>query len=244
MRHEEVRDLVAVHALDALDGSDLAFVEAHLAGCPNCRADLKELREVAALLVAPEAPPHDSWDRLLAGLDEAARPTAAPPVLPRLSPGASPRGKRSFAVVALAGLLATGGAAWWWDHDRLADRVAASPTDDPVAAAVTTAILDGDARLVTLRNSGDTVVAAVALEADGDGFVVRSELPRLGAGRTYQLWATSGDSVVSLGVLGPAPRLAAFQFSGSLDQISITAEDAPGAAAQSLPAVAVGIISR
>lgn len=56
MRHEELEELIPLHALGALDGEDLRAVEAHLQeGCPQCERLLPEFSAIAARL--PESLP-------------------------------------------------------------------------------------------------------------------------------------------------------------------------------------------
>ncbi|HEY1733950.1 MAG TPA: zf-HC2 domain-containing protein, partial [Acidimicrobiales bacterium] len=50
LRHREIEDILAAYALDAVDATEAATVEAHLAGCPLCRAELDGYRETAAAL--------------------------------------------------------------------------------------------------------------------------------------------------------------------------------------------------
>ena len=63
MKHEDYQELIALHALDALDGEDeRRLLEAHLTDCADCRAELDAVRTTAASLayaappVAPVAP--------------------------------------------------------------------------------------------------------------------------------------------------------------------------------------------
>ncbi|CAA9305520.1 MAG: hypothetical protein AVDCRST_MAG89-768, partial [uncultured Gemmatimonadetes bacterium] len=89
MTHEDVQAALAAEALDALDGPEREAVRAHLAGCPECRAELDGYREAAALLArtAPHRPMEPARsDRLRARL--LARAAAdrqggeAPPAVP------------------------------------------------------------------------------------------------------------------------------------------------------------------
>jgi anti-sigma factor RsiW len=61
VEHEELRQLTAAYALDALDDADERALEDHLALCAECRADLASLRETAGSLahvpVSPAPPP-------------------------------------------------------------------------------------------------------------------------------------------------------------------------------------------
>lgn len=57
MESEEIHDLTAAYALDALDGADAREYEEHLRDCPRCRDELRELSETAsALAYATPAP--------------------------------------------------------------------------------------------------------------------------------------------------------------------------------------------
>lgn len=51
----EWRELLGAHALGRLEGSERAGLEAHLEGCPECRAELAELEPVVGML--PHADP-------------------------------------------------------------------------------------------------------------------------------------------------------------------------------------------
>lgn len=61
MRHEEYKEMLELAALDALGGEDVRALEAHMATCDECHAELAQLRDTAAMLmfyaepVAPSA---------------------------------------------------------------------------------------------------------------------------------------------------------------------------------------------
>ncbi len=112
MSHEEASELLGAYALDAVDGEELAELEAHLAGCPRCRAELDSLREVAAAMGNSVAPlPEGLWSSIASRLperhdedgeppaDAAARTrgaVAVPPARPRSHPrGGAPSSPRS-----------------------------------------------------------------------------------------------------------------------------------------------------
>ena len=54
--HEEYKEMLAAHALGALDGAEARSLEAHLEGCPECRAEADAWLETAAALA--HAAPH------------------------------------------------------------------------------------------------------------------------------------------------------------------------------------------
>ncbi|HEV2799728.1 MAG TPA: anti-sigma factor [Pyrinomonadaceae bacterium] len=74
MKHEEYKELIALEALDALErGADeQRALEAHLASCADCRAELRALSEAAASLAyvasTPEAPAPELRARILAAV--------------------------------------------------------------------------------------------------------------------------------------------------------------------------------
>jgi len=68
MTHEEYKELLAEHALGALDGTEARALEEHLASCAGCRAELSEWLDTSAALAyaAPRVePPAALRSRLL-----------------------------------------------------------------------------------------------------------------------------------------------------------------------------------
>lgn len=82
LSHDEVEGLLGAFALDAVDQDEWEAIELHLRGCPRCRAEVAEHREVAALLAHTGAPAPDGvWSRILSEL-EPAPPALRMPGLP------------------------------------------------------------------------------------------------------------------------------------------------------------------
>jgi anti-sigma factor RsiW len=80
MTHAEIEERLALLALGEVELADAREIEAHVAGCDSCRAELLELREAfgaIALSAAPVAPPPELRDRVLAAAS--APETARPP---------------------------------------------------------------------------------------------------------------------------------------------------------------------
>lgn len=68
MKHEEYREMLELAALDALAGEGARALEAHLSTCDECRAELAELRDAAAMLAFyadPVAPSAELTSRIL-----------------------------------------------------------------------------------------------------------------------------------------------------------------------------------
>jgi hypothetical protein len=70
--HHDIQELLGAFALDAVDDDERDVIEAHLAGCPRCRAEVAGHRETAALLAhTGDRAPDGVWDRIAEALDEA-----------------------------------------------------------------------------------------------------------------------------------------------------------------------------
>jgi anti-sigma-K factor RskA len=211
-------DDLAVYALDALDEPERALVDAHLAGCTACRAELDQHRTTLSHLTTPEEPPPELWDRI-------ARQTAATP--PRIAqapgPGPEPAAGRlapsdhMAPVVPLHRARDTAASGGEWTPRHRARRpsrrgawltaVAAVAVvlagiagvtawsqrgdDEPATVAeMAAAALDHpDATVVPLASTaGGEAGARIVTTGDLTGYVLLDDLPRIHDGHTYQLW--------------------------------------------------------
>jgi anti-sigma factor RsiW len=235
LRHDEVEELLGVYALDAVDDSERALVDAHLATCPRCRAEVDAHREVAAHLAQTGAPaPDELWDRIAGAIAGTEAPPLRLVVGDRPQPAPARRWRRlpmaaAAAVVAIplpsAGVLLSG------VHDR-------SPDRSELAAAALSAFESPRARTAELVDEDGTPLARVAVLPDGTGYLLAGALPDLD-GRIYQLWGSDGDTVVSLGSMGEAPQIVPFHADPAQTTLMITEEDEP-VEQSSNPAVVVG----
>ena len=252
--HGEIAELLGAYALDAVDADEAAAIEAHLATCPRCAAEVADHREVAALLAHTGAPaPEGLWTRISASLVEAPPEMDIPLVVPdRARTGvvdlAEQRKRRrpqwlpAAAVAAALVVVALVGGLVVSDDDAGPDggQQIAAPSLEDVAREV---MNDPEATRVVLSASEGDLEAPAAITADGSGYLMGSTLPALGEAETYQLWGIKGDLVVSLGVLGPSPGVIAFRADPTLEALAITQEVAPGVPSSSNPAVLVGELS-
>ena len=257
MSHEEAGELLAAYALDAVDGRELADLEEHLEVCPRCRAELDGLWEVAAAMGNSVEPmPEGLWSTIASRLPEREQ-VQEPPPMPQLVPEgrspfrAAPEGRRRLrrtAVTAAAALAVAAaavavvlGISLVRADNRVSNLQAAAAKSD---ATVTAALRAPGHRLVDLDTGTHTELAQVVVVPSGQGYLVSSELPPLGAGRTYQLWAIEGNRPISLGLLGGAPRQAAFTMAGSTrpSHLSITAEPSGGSVLPTGPIIATGTV--
>ena len=230
---EELEGLLGAYALGAVDDDERAQIEAYVAEHPAAAEELEHLQDAAVWLAVSGAPAsRDLWDKISA----ATKPEPAPLRLPdrRQESGAkswfTPRRVLALAA-ALVVVLAVG--------IGVVVTRADSGSQPDLAAAIAKAQFSPDARRVHLEStSGDARAEAVMLP-DGTGYLVSADLPTLRSSRTYQLWGIDGDTVVSLGVLGPDLGPSAFKFVGNPKQLAITDEVAGGVGqSQNQPVVA------
>ncbi|MDP9071164.1 MAG: zf-HC2 domain-containing protein [Actinomycetota bacterium] len=63
--HAEVRGALAAYAIGALEEPETARVEDHLASCPECRDEVRQLQEVTTSALGPDGDAPDGlWSRV------------------------------------------------------------------------------------------------------------------------------------------------------------------------------------
>lgn len=240
LTHDEIRELLAVYALDAVDGDEAEILELHLRECPRCRAEVADHRDTAgALATGHERPPVHLWDSIVTTLEE------APPIeLARVLPMRASRGRRAWQVAVAsvaAAAIAVVGVRVVEQGDQI-NRMQTALEDRTVLAAALAAHGNPDARQAELRTADGVVLARAVLVPDGTGYLWSDGLPRTDPGRTYQLWAIVGTERISAGVLGPNPGVAPFRIAGEVIGLAITEEVAGGVVASENQPVASGLI--
>ena len=173
--HEHWHDATGAYVLAALDETERAAFEQHLAGCPACREEVDQLLPAARALpisVDPVAPPPALKARIMAEVErEASLLAAAGPEADRPGGGArrrrfSLRVPRLVPAAVAAALLVVG----------IAIGVGASQLDG------------GPERTVSAQVSG-APGATVSLEVNGEeGRLMARGLPMPPSGRVYQVW--------------------------------------------------------
>lgn len=224
MTHDQIQELLGAFALDAVDDTERRSIEAHLAGCDVCRAEVAAHRETVSLLVADdEAGPGKVWERIR----EQVQAEPAPPVA--LRPRRETRLRRAVAALAAAAVLVVGFLGW-----RVYD-LQGRLDGGGVAAAAREALDDPDAtRLELVSAEGEVTIQAVLLP-DGRGFLVEDNLDALSADQTYQLWALGAEAPVSAGLLGADPEVTAFRVGPGTDGLAVSIEAAAGAVSPTTP---------
>ncbi|HEX6380631.1 MAG TPA: anti-sigma factor [Acidimicrobiia bacterium] len=262
--HHDIQELLGAFALDAVDDDERDVIEAHLAGCPRCRAEVEGHRETAALLAhSGERAPEGVWDRIATALDESPpaldltrivplQQTAEPAEhaddlaerrMARPVPRSIPlRVAAATMAVAAALTLFLGVALGRNDSGRL-DRLEALAQDMEkavVSNAAYAALNDSHNEQIRLVSSDGTATAQVVRRPDGTGYLVPGTLDPLPDGRVYQLWAVRSDAKISLGVLGAVPEVSAFRMNGPVAAFAVTEEKAGGVSTTENQPVIVG----
>jgi hypothetical protein len=240
--HEEIQELLGAFALDAVDGEERDLVEAHLAGCPRCRAEVERHRETASLLAHQgERAPDGVWDRIAGALDE------TPPALDlgRIGRRSVPLRVAALTMAVAAAVILFVGVALGrrdsGDLDRVG-RIVDALQKAGLSNAAQAALADPHAEQVNLTSADGRAAAQVVRLADGTGYLVPTKLPALPAGRVYQLWAVRADAKISLGVLGQNPDVSGFRMAGPVVAYAVTEEAAGGVAATANQPVVVGYV--
>jgi anti-sigma factor RsiW len=249
-RHDEIRELLGAYALDAVSESEAELVLSHLATCDECREEVGQHHEIAAMIAntGGEAPAH-LWERIESRLDprpvSRLAPIAELQVLDdartRSTPArARPRRDLQWLGAAAAVILVIGlGAEAIQLQGRVGQLEGASPQQQ-VTRAAQTALRDPAASKVDLVSTSTERLAQIAILPSGAAFLLNDALPVLPHSRTYQLWAKEGDRLVSLGLLGSHPTAIAFEVgSAAISGFAVTDEHAGGVVHPTSPPIAV-----
>jgi hypothetical protein len=187
MTHDELRELVPIYALDALDGDEELEVRSHLEACQPCRMLLESHVQAAAslaLIAEPVTPPAALRARLMTAVASSPQAPPVPPAVP-LRPGRQVTWQRLSALVAVAALLALGAFSYRQTrhlHEQERRLAVQGEIFQALASPLTTA--------VPLTGSGSAVNASAELYVSGDkhtaGLVARG-LSDPGK-NVYQLW--------------------------------------------------------
>jgi Anti-sigma-K factor rskA/Putative zinc-finger len=263
--HEEANELLASFALDAVADEEQEQLEAHLAECPRCRAELDGFAEVASALGNSVEPlPEGLWNSIALRLPE--RHDEERPPMPRLvraddtggdaavapAPATSIRqiapARRRMATIAALAVSAAAAVAILSVSLVRADNHVSQLTSQAISGQpgdVVTALETPGHKVVDLDSSTKHVkLAQFVVDPDGRGYMVSSKLPALSSDHTYQLWGVVDGKPISLGLLGRNPTQATFTLASwqTASVLGITVEPSQGAVVPSQPMVALGTI--
>jgi anti-sigma factor RsiW len=175
VEHDRHQEDVGAYLLGALEPAEQASFEGHLAGCPECRAEVEQLRVAADALprsVEPFAPPPSLKRSLMEAVREDARP-AREPFLARLFAGIRPQFALAGAAAALIVAIVVG--------------TQLSGGND--GQRVVTAVIDRS------RVPAATATVTVPKDRSGPAQLRVTGMPAPKAGQVYEIWLKRGDQV-------------------------------------------------
>jgi len=212
MSHEEYQELLAAHALTALDAADARALATHLNSCDECRGQTLNWEETAAMLAFAADPLEPSArvrENILAALSNepqsvaatGAQQTTASQVLPFERPVRLARSPlASFAAIAatVALIALSLSLLFVWKQKRANDvEVAHLSSEVQKAQAelqhereVISLITSPGAHMTELAgtNAAPGAHAMIAYDKDGQAMLMAKGLPAAPPGKAYQLW--------------------------------------------------------
>lgn len=201
MADDTLHDLTPGYALDALDESERADYERHLATCERCRDELARMQDtVGTLAYAVESPaPSAALRERIVSQARAERGNVVP---------FRPRRHLTYAlgaVAAAAAVVALAVGLW-----------ASSVSNDlDQQRSVVSILADPQARQVPMEGAEGRVVVTDS----GDAALVTS-VPAAPAGKTYEVWVFEGET--------PRPA-GTFEGTDAQDVVRLTRQVPPGA---------------
>jgi anti-sigma-K factor RskA len=184
MGTEDLHDLTAAYALDALDEHDVRAYEEHLATCDRCREELATLTEASASLaygVDAPAPAPELRERIL----ETARAERTN-VVPLWRRWAAP----AAGIAAAAAIVL---AVWGFSLHRQLERERARNAQQLTAVQI---VAQPDAQRITLSGANGSLVVSKT----GQAALVLPGLSRAPAGKTYEAWVIESGKPSSAGL--------------------------------------------
>lgn len=227
LSHGEIQELLGAYALDAVDQRERDVIEAHLPTCESCRVELDDHRRLAetlrrhAVRVSPLASSEAN------GTAKANHNHIAPSG--RLQRWALP------AAVAVVAVLV--GAVFAQGQVRYRQLSEASARIERLERAQLAAT--DPAAVVTALRTPDGEPALTVVDRGGGSYAINSALPRLAAGRSYQLWRVDATGAITAAAsLGTDPDAVPLSLPARVTGFVITVENTPAPRRPTLPAVA------
>jgi anti-sigma-K factor RskA len=214
----EPHTLAGAYVLQSLNDLEKRRFEHHLARCPDCAEELRELRETTArLAMATDRPaPATLRAKVFAEIEHTRQepPRTAPSrrrIIRLPGPGAL------LAAACLVVALVAGGFAV--DAQRDASRAAALNRE------ITTIVTAPDARHLAARSDATGTTSIVTSRTMNKALITAERLRPLPEGRTYQAWFMGSGRPRSAGLLPPGGEGALVASGlGDARQIGITRE--------------------
>ncbi len=249
---DAIGELLGAYVVDALDESETAAVEAHLAECPRCAQEVDAHRETVGLLAASSGDAPDRvWNRIAGAIEAGPGPLGEARTPPVVHPAAASRTRRwpvrALAAAALiAAAVAIGIQTVRVNHlDHQVSRLNAAAQQQGALQGAAAAVLDPSAKHLVLTSTqpGHQRVGQLVILPSGAAYIVDATMARLPASRTYQLWSLVGGRTISTGLLGNHPTTVAFHVDPGVSPSTflVSVEPAGGVVAPTSAPVAQAI---
>ena len=224
----DLHKLTGAYAVDALDELERARFEQHLATCDDCRAEVAELRETAALLAHTVAstPPASLRDSVLAGISQV-RP------LPPIVDVSRRRAARFRLLVAASVVAILGVAASLWQPWQQAPETGTLTAAEQIIAAP-----DSERVVVDLGEAGRAEV--IRSESLRQAVIRTDDMAPAPDGHVYELWLQQRGEMVPAGLMeGGDQEIVLEGDAATASAAGVTVELAGGAEKPNLPPVAL-----
>jgi len=218
----DLHTLSGAYALNALSAEEAEEFRRHLAACPACSQEVRELQQAAADLGTSEAvvPPAHLRAQVLAAADR------TPQLPPRVSTGTvteMPRrrwGPRLLVAAAAAVLVVAGAIG--------VTQLQGDEEQGTLLAAEVVQVFDAeDANTASMETANGGTIRVATSPGRGEMAVDTDELPPLDDDHVYQLWAIQGDSISAVGILD-REKGAAMEMPAPDIEVAITIEPTGG----------------
>ncbi|MFE0172458.1 anti-sigma factor domain-containing protein [Streptomyces sp. NPDC059002] len=242
MTTADLHTATGAYVLHALAPAERTAFERHLARCPACAQEVRELAATATRLglAAPASPPPHLREQVLRQITAVRQ---EPPRIPApLRARIRPRPASRFLLAAcLAAAAAFGGVAVWQYEAAENARTAARQAEHRAerrAAELAAVLAAPDARTATgTLADGARATVVVSARRDRAAFLT-SALPDLPAGKVYQLWFDDGGKMRPAGLLKGSGGTNAVLMDGTVDGASgmgVTVEPSGGSPRPTTP---------
>ena len=212
---DDLEDLLAAHALGALDGHELEIVEHALATDRNARSEHARFTRATQLLDSSSGPRPEVWDNIAKAIDTNAtdrtrvRRGVVTPFGSARRPGVlgARRVVRTIGIAAAVGVVI---AATAWGVDQVAQPSSPTPRSSVQRAARSAAKTHGARRVVLTTATGKS--ASLVLLPNGLGYVLSGNLPTAVPGSAYRLLGVTDHGNVELATIGRQIKPTAFRL--------------------------------
>lgn len=214
----ELHTLSGAYALDALSAEEAAAFRKHLAACPACCQEVRELRSAAARMGASEAvaPPPYLKARVL---EAANRTPQQPPRVSSIQAARPSRWSPRLAAAAAAAVLVVGTA--------IGVGVTVGEPEQTLADGVIEVFTAADARSVEVETTHGPLKVATS-RSEGEMAVDTSSLVPLEEDQVYQVWTVVEGEPLPVAVLDQPDAGAHMGMPAPGTEVAITVEPAGG----------------